>query len=243
MKFNKSHVALLFTLVVGFFVIYFATHNVDIYVPSSKDNVDNKVVIVLDAGHGGMDSGCVSVTGYEEKHINLAIMSKVRDLCRAMGYKVVTTRDTDISIYDDGVKGVGKQKKSDMDNRLKLFNKYDGAVCVSIHQNQFTQPQYHGAQMFYSGSNQLNEGFAAIMQKQFVSKLQPDNKRETKPTGKEIFLTNFTKNPSLMVECGFLSNEEEAKLLETPEYQSKVAFTIFCGIDEFVKENILNYED
>ncbi len=238
MKFRKSHVALLFTLVVGFFVIYYATHNVEIYVPTSNPDADKRVTIVLDAGHGGMDSGCVSVTGYEEKNINLAIMLKVRDMCRSMGYKVVTTRDTDVSIHDDGVKGAGNQKKSDMDNRLAIFNKYHGAVCVSIHQNQYTQPQYWGAQMFYSKTNSLNESFAGVMQKQFVSKLQPDNKRETKPTEKEIFLTYFTKNPSLMVECGFLSNEDEAKKLETDDYQSKVAFTIFCGIDEFVKGNI-----
>lgn len=238
MKFHKSHVALLFTLVVGFFVVYYATHNVDIYVPAGNDNVSDNVVIVLDAGHGGLDSGCVSVTGEEEKNINLAITLKVRDMCKAMGYEVATTRDTDISIHDDGVKGTGKQKRSDMDNRLEIFNKYDNSVCVSIHQNQFTQPQYFGAQMFYSNSNQLNESFATIMQQQFVSKLQPDNSRETKPTEKEIFLTYFTKNPSLMVECGFLSNLEEAKLLESEDYQSKVAFTIFCGIDEFVKHNL-----
>ena len=238
MKFHKSHVALLFTLVVGFFVVYYATHNVDIYVPADNQEVNNDVVIVLDAGHGGLDSGCISVTGKEEKDINLAIMLKVRDMCKAMGYEVETTRDTDVSIHDEGVTGTGNQKRSDMNNRLKLFNKYDNAVCVSIHQNQFTQPQYWGAQMFYSNSNPLNESFATIMQQQFVSKLQPDNKRETKPTEKEIFLTYFTDNPSLMVECGFLSNPEEAKLLESEEYQSKVAFTIFCGIDEFVNKNL-----
>lgn len=238
MKISKSSVGLVLTLVVGFFVVYYATHNVEIYVPTSQTDANADVIIILDPGHGGLDSGCLSVTGYEEKNINLAIGLKVRDMLTSMGYTVEMTRDKDKSLHDDGITGTRNQKNSDMDNRLAHFNKYDNAVCVCIHQNQFTQPQYWGAQMFYSGSNSLNETFAETMMNQFVTKLQPDNKRELKPTTTDIFLTHNTDNPSLMVECGFLSNPEEAALLETDEYQSKVAFTIFSGIDKFVCDNI-----
>lgn len=107
-------------------------------------------VIVLDAGHGGADGGCVSVNGVPEKGINLNILLSLRDLLRMEGYTVEVTRDSDKSIHDDGVEGIANQKSSDMDNRLALFNQYDNAVCISVHQNQFTDPAYSGAQMFYS---------------------------------------------------------------------------------------------
>ena len=150
------------------------------------------------------------------------------------GYQVEVTRDSDVSIHDSGVEGLSAQKSSDMDNRLALFNKYDNAVCVSIHQNQFTQPKYSGAQMFYSATNSSSEALAQALQSRFAEFLQPDNDREIKRCGKELFLCYFSENPTVMAECGFLSNPEEAKLLNTDEYQSKVAFTLFCGINDFV---------
>ncbi len=197
-------------------------------------NADSLPVIVLDAGHGGIDSGCVSVNGAEEKEINLNILLKLREMCRTAGFEVVVTRDTDKSIHDTSVTGLGNQKKSDMENRLKIINTYENAVFVSIHQNQFTDPQFYGAQMFYSAESEEGAKLASIMQNSFVTHLQPENKRETKPVGDELYLIHFAKCPSVMVECGFLSNPDEAALLESDEYQSKVAFTIFAGICEYI---------
>ncbi|MDE5854278.1 MAG: N-acetylmuramoyl-L-alanine amidase [Ruminococcus sp.] len=193
-------------------------------------------IIILDAGHGGFDGGCVSVEGVAEKGINLSILLRLRDLLKISGYKVEVTRDTDTSIHDDGIEGIANQKSSDMDNRLELFNKYDNAVCISIHQNQFTDSFYNGAQMFYSGTNSKNETLAKSLQSSFQN-LQPDNKREIKLCGKELFLCYYSENPTVMVECGFLSNPEEAALLNTEEYQQKVAMTIFSGLNNFVSEN------
>lgn len=147
------------------------------------------------------------------------------------------TRDTDTSIHDSGIEGIANQKSSDMDNRLELFNKYDNAVCISIHQNQFTDPVYSGAQMFYSATDSNNEMLAKSLQKSFQV-LQPENKREIKLCGKELFLCYYSENPTVMVECGFLSNPEEAALLNTEEYQEKVALTIFSGINSFIAENL-----
>lgn len=124
-----------------------------------------------------------------------------------------------------------------MDNRLELFNKYDNAVCISIHQNQFTDPVYSGAQMFYSATDSNNEMLAKSLQKSFQV-LQPENKREIKLCGKELFLCYYSENPTVMVECGFLSNPEEAALLNTEEYQEKVALTIFSGINSFIAESL-----
>lgn len=204
-------------------------------VPTSLISEQELPVIILDAGHGGFDGGCVSVEGVAEKGINLSILLRVRDLLRISGYEVEVTRDTDTSIHDSGIEGIANQKSSDMDNRLELFNKYDNAVCISIHQNQFTDPVYSGAQMFYSATDSGNEMLAKSLQRSFQV-LQPENKREIKLCGKELFLCYYSENPTVMVECGFLSNPEEAALLNTEEYQEKVALTIFTGINNFVAE-------
>lgn len=196
-----------------------------------------KPVVVIDAGHGGMDGGCVSVDGVSEKGINLNIALSLRDILNVMGYRTVCTRESDVSIHNDGIEGLAKQKKSDMENRLALFNKYDGAIAVSIHQNQFTDGKYNGAQMFYSKKSPESEKLAGIMKEQFVSYLQPDNARETKPVGDELYLLNNANCPAVMVECGFLSNPEESSKLQDENYQKQIAYTIFTGISRFSQEN------
>ena len=169
-----------------------------------------------------------------EKGINLSILLTLRDLLRISGYEVQATRDTDRSIHDRGIEGIAAQKSSDMDNRLAILNAPEHAVCVSIHQNQFTDPQYSGAQMFYSDTNPQSESLAQIMQSQFQTMLQPANSREIKCCGKELFLCAFCRHPMVMAECGFLSNPEEAALLKTEEYQRKVAFTIYAALQQWL---------
>ncbi len=203
-------------------------------IPASMDGDDAPRVIVLDAGHGGMDGGCSSANGDVEKNINLAILLELRELLEMSGYEVIVTRDTDISIHDAGIEGIANQKSSDMDNRLEIFNSCEDAICISIHQNQFTDPKYSGAQMFYSDTHSESGKLAQTIQNQFVEFLQPDNAREIKLCGKELFLCYYSENPTVMVECGFLSNPEEAALLVTEEYQQKVAFTIYAGLMEYL---------
>jgi N-acetylmuramoyl-L-alanine amidase len=192
------------------------------------------LVIILDAGHGGMDGGCSSADGVPEKGINLNILLDVRDLLQTMGYKVEVTRDTDTSIHDKGVEGIANQKSSDMDNRLALFNKYDNAICLSIHQNLFTDPRYSGAQMFYSDNVEGSQELAQLLQKTFVQNIQPENNREIKLTGKELFLCYYSENPTVMVECGFLSNPQEAENLKSEEYQKQIAFSICSALNEYI---------
>ena len=146
------------------------------------------------------------------------------------------TRDCDKSIHDEGIEGIAAQKSSDMDNRLALFNKNTNAICISIHQNQFTDPAYSGAQMFYSDNVKGSGALAQALQNAFVTQLQPDNAREIKQCGKELYLCYFSENPTVMAECGFLSNPEEAALLESEEYQQKVAFTLFSGLNQYLGE-------
>lgn len=181
-----------------------------------------------------MDGGCSTADGVPEKGINLNILLHLRDLLRMSGYQVEVTRDTDTSIHDAGVEGIANQKSSDMDNRLALFNKYDNAICLAIHQNQFTDPKYSGAQMFFSDTNSQSAALAQTLQNKFHAMLQPDNEREVKLCGKELFLCYYCDNPTVMVECGFLSNPEEAAKPVTEEYQQQVAFTIFAAVNEYL---------
>lgn len=195
--------------------------------------VPDKTRIVIDAGHGGMDGGCVSVNGVPEKGINLNIALTERDILTVLGYDPVLTREEDKSIFDEGVVGTGKQKQSDMKNRLAMFTDKDTDIAISIHQNQFTDSRYSGAQMFYSRRNSAGEALAAAMQKQFVSLLQPNNERETKPVDDELYLLDKTEKPAVMIECGFLSNPEEAAKLEDTSYQRLIAFTVATGLIEY----------
>ena len=114
------------------------------------ENANNRVTVVLDAGHGGLDSGCVGAAGSYEKDINLAIVMKLRDMLNVSGVNVVLTRDSDKSIHDSGVTGIRNQKESDMDNRLEIINSSGADALIMVHQNKFTDPQYSGAQMFYN---------------------------------------------------------------------------------------------
>lgn len=196
------------------------------------------VIIVLDAGHGGIDGGCSTADGVPEKGINLNILLTLRDMLEVSGYTVAVTRDTDRSIHDKGIEGIANQKSSDMDNRLALLNQYDNAVCISIHQNQFTDARYSGAQMFYAPTNDESESLAQMMQSQFRSLLQPENDREIKECGKELFLCYYCDNPMVMAECGFLSNPDEAALLVTEEYQNKVAFTIYSALQRWLAGSV-----
>ena len=189
--------------------------------------------IVLDPGHGGIDGGATGFGGVIEKDINLQISLKLRDILLLNGYQVVMTRDTDKSIHSSG-NSISQQKKSDMHNRMKIIESTPHALTVSIHQNFFEQNQYNGAQMFYGKNSSDSKLLAEAIQKRFVQNLQKDNKREIKQAGKDLYLMYYAKTPIVLVECGFLSNPVESALLSDDTYQSKVAFTVFSGILDYL---------
>ncbi len=175
------------------------------------------------------------MNGVYEKDINLSIVKDLGTLLRFEGYEVVYTRDGDFSVYDEGVTGIRNQKISDMKNRLELIQSYPDSVFLSIHQNQYTKSEYFGAQMFYTTNNKGNFRLATIMQERFAS-LQPGNDRDIKLIDNNLYLFKDTQQPALLIECGFLSNPNDAVNLSSAEYQKKVAFTIYQGLTEFLKE-------
>lgn len=194
---------------------------------------ENKVTVVLDAGHGGEDGGAVASDETVEKDINLSIALKLKSIFIQNGIDVVMTRNGDVSICDDGIETLKGRKTSDMKNRLKIFNSSPDNVVISIHQNKFEQSQYSGTQIFYSANNPLSNELAQSIKNSVISNIQPDNTRECKPADKNIYLLYNSQNPAVIVECGFLSNSEELALLKTDEYQSKLALAVFDGFIKY----------
>lgn len=232
MKINKKSFRMTLSMIGCFVLLAVCARITERALPTAAEAAE-RPIIVLDAGHGGIDSGAVGSNGTLEKDVNLSIVKILREMLEMSGFDVVLTRSEDISIYDAGVEGIRNQKLSDMDNRLKIIQSYPDSIFLCIHQNNYTDPQYFGGQMFYNDNNPDNRTLAQIMQNKFAE-LQPGNDREIKLSGDELFLLKSNTNPSLMIECGFLSNPDEEARLSTWEYQQQVAFTIYGGVMEFI---------
>lgn len=184
--------------------------------------------VVIDAGHGGIDGGSVGVSGTVEKDINLQYAKTLEKMCKEFGFKVVMTRTSDGGLYSPFA--VNK-KKDDMKKRKEIILKSNPDVVVSIHMNSTTYTSSRGAQVFYDSKNENSKTLAESIQKQFQDKLI--NPRKTAQSG-DFFITSCTNFPSVIVECGFLSNSEEEKLLLSTDYKSNVAYSILCGILAFM---------
>ena len=192
-------------------------------------NAQESVTVIVDAGHGGMDGGATAQDGTVEKDINLSIALKLRDMLDTAGYNVIMTRETDDDISDSSAKSVRRQKVSDIKNRMKIIEQTPDALFVSIHQN------HYGAQVFYSKNNPESEKLAKAIQQDICSLLQPQNRRAVKRTGTEIYLLYHAESPAVMVECGFLSNAAETQKLKDDGYQTAMAFSVMCGITDYLK--------
>ena len=197
-------------------------------------SADSKPVVIVDAGHGGEDGGA-SANGVLEKDINLSVALKLRDMLTASGYTVIMTREEDISIYDGSASTIHEKKVSDMRNRKEIVNGNSNNILISIHQNKFEESKYSGTQIFYSKNNSRSIKLAENIQRSVTGLLQPENKRELKAADSSVYLLDKAEVPAVIVECGFLSNEEEAKKLSTDEYQKQIAFAILCGFLDYEK--------
>lgn len=188
------------------------------------------LTIIVDPGHGGEDPGAVA-NGLLEKDLNLQVALKLYDLLSLSGYNVVITRKTDTALYGEGEEY--SKKFYDVRNRLKLIESYDNCVYIGIHMNKFPMEEVHGLQTFFSENNPLSQKFALCVQNK-TKLLMPDNKREIKPESNMIFILHRSQVPAVLVECGFLSNPADAANLSNSDFQDKLAFTIFCGVTEFL---------
>lgn len=178
--------------------------------------------LVIDAGHGGEDGGAVALSGTAESVINLAIALKMDQLCGLYGVQTLLVRTEDVSLADEDAATLREKKHTDLLNRVELIENTENAVLLSIHQNNYTSADSHGAQVFYRADTESQQ-WAAQLQELLRQSLDPDNTRQAAEIPGTVYLMNHVSCRAVPVECGFLSNSEENALLESDGYQTRVA--------------------
>lgn len=199
--------------------------------------ITNKTIIV-DAGHGGIDPGSMTDDeSIKEKDVNLKITKKVKELLEASGASVILTRNDDTSLYtEEEGKTIRQKYNENLRNRKKIIQESSADMFISIHLNKFPQSsKYYGAQTFYPTGKDDDKQLATNIQSELKRVVDNTNNREIKPNN-DLYLIKDNEIPSTLIECGFLSNEKEAKLLNDEEYQDQIAWAIYVGIQRYFSE-------
>lgn len=215
---------LIFSITVAFCFLFSQTCKTVVEAGKNVSTLLNSKYLIIDAGHGGFDGGATGINGVLEKEINLEIAQKTASLARLSGFTVVMVRENDVGTNDDSAKSIREKKVSDMHNRLELTEKYTDAIYFSIHQNTFPDSSCSGAQVFYSENNPNSKEIAQKLQNTIKNQIQVENDREIKPAQKNLYLLYNSKIPTVLLECGFLSNDDECQKLCDSEYQQDIAF-------------------
>ena len=198
------------------------------WVKVSQDQVKTergKRTVVVDAGHGGVDPGKIGVDDSLEKEINLEIAEKLKEILEQQDIEVIMTREQDQGLYEEHS---SNKKAQDLKNRCALINEGTADCAVSIHQNSYHEEYVKGAQVFYYGTSKDSEKLAGLIQAKLKKEVDPENTRQAK-ANESYYLLKKTGIPIVIVECGFLSNWEEAKLLQEEYYQKQLAWAIAMG--------------
>ena len=211
-------------LIIVFFVVFRTGKSKNTFNPFSE----NELVLIIDAGHGGDDSGAVSPTGMYESVVNLAVAERVEYLAAFFGVRTIMTRETPEIEYSQASTTIRERKTEDQYNRLELINSTPNAVFLSIHQNEFTSPDPFGGQALYAGTAGSEE-FGKALQQLMVANLIEGNRRNAERISETIFLMNNIDCPAVLVECAFLSNAAEEELLRTDSYRTKIAAVLTAG--------------
>jgi len=193
--------------------------------------VTNKVIFI-DAGHGGRDPGAVSKLGKNEDKINLDIAMRLKRLVEEGGGIAILTRDGDYGLYSPDATN---KKREDLNERKKIADESDSCINIIIHLNSFSQSRYYGAQTFYYRDSQESKQLAEIIQEELRRVLDKDNNRQPKSRN-DLFMLKNMQAPTVLVECGFLSNPTEERLLNDEQYQENVAWAIYIGILRYITE-------
>ncbi len=219
----KARNFLIFVAVVGIFsaALIAASYKTE-YVATTPPP---KYSVVIDAGHGGIDGGSVGTqTNIKESDLNLAYAITLSKQLKQAGIETIMTRSTKDGLYNTKDKNL---KKSDMQKRKQIIDQTNPACVISIHMNSFALKSCKGAQVFYKQNNTEGKNLADCIQQQFITTLP--NAKQTTSSG-DYFIVNCTNLPAVIVECGFVSNPEEEKLLQTEDYKQKVCYLIMCGV-------------
>ena len=187
------------------------------------------MTVVIDPGHGGEDGGAVSPGGVQESHINLAVSKQLHDLLRFAGVPTVMTREEDVTICDEGLGTIRARKTSDIRNRVAIVNGTENAVLLSIHQNSLPSSTVtHGAQVFWNRQEGAKE-LAEAIQTSLNGAINVGNEKHTKQIPPTVYLMKHVTVPAVLVECGFLTNQEETRRLQDETYQRTLAISIAAG--------------
>ena len=194
------------------------------------NNIQTKKTVIIYPGHGGIDVGTIGIDGSLEKNINLSISLDLYDFLMVSGINTVLTRDGDYEMYRAGE----QRTKSDLYNRMDYINSVPNSILISIHQNHFENEAEWGTQVWYSPNDEISPTLADKILQSVKKNIQPENKRENKVSDNSYYILYKAQKPSVMVECGFVSNENENKRLQDKEYQRDMAYSILVGICEEV---------
>ena len=227
--------ALLLATALGFGNLLFQSQSGS---PANPASANEKITVVIDPGHGGRDGGAVGDDGTLEKDLNLAVALKLKAILESADIHVVMTRETDIELASPDSP---HKKADDLKARLQLAQSRKNAVFVSIHMNKFPVEKYRGLQVYYSENHAESAVLAQSIQDGAQSILQNTNDRKIKPAGDSIYLMSHLEIPAVLIECGFLSNQEERELLKSESYQKKLALCLSASILEYIaSSNTLN---
>ena len=185
--------------------------------------------IVIDPGHGGEDGGAVSITNLPESGLEISL--RLQDMFHLLGYQTRMIRTEDVSIFTKG-DTLAQKKTSDLMERVRIANETEGALLLSIHQNHFPDSQYAGAQVFFA-QTEGSEDLAKQIQNSFITSVNPGSKRQVKKAEK-VYLMTHIQCPGVLIECGFLSNPQEERMLRDPEYQKKLVSVIAAATGTFL---------
>lgn len=232
---NKKNILRIAKISIYLMILILWSFNNGLNVFAIPNQMDSIKIILIDPGHGGIDGGAMSKRGTVEKHLNLNISLKVREKLKELGYQVIMTREEDKGLYTES-RDIYKMKKEDLNNRCDMKRNSNCDLFISIHQNFFVDSSCHGSQVWYS-KNEKSSILAHIIQENFNYDLGY-NKRIEKEAGNDYkILRCYTNTPSVIVECGFITNSKEEEMLKNEIYQHKIASSIVKSIKEYYDSN------
>ncbi|MFL0247579.1 N-acetylmuramoyl-L-alanine amidase CwlD [Candidatus Clostridium stratigraminis] len=216
-------------------ILLIPTYNV--FAENYEEVTAEKKIILIDPGHGGYDGGAEGKTGIKEKNINLSISMKLKEMLKAEGFQVFMTREKDEALIDQRSSNYSTKKSQDLANRCKIKKEVNPDLFISIHQNHFPEGQYYGSQVWYSDFKESSV-LAHLIQGNLIIDLDKNNKRVEKPARDNYkILRNNDTMPSVLVECGFLSNYNEELKLKSEDYQALIAKSLTRSIKTYLDEN------
>ena len=233
---RKSNVILIGLIFALLLAIYSLNMNVDTQTSTVAGEEQKTKTVIIDAGHGGEDPGKISnFSDLKEKDLNLKVAFMVKELLESDQYTVIMTREEDKLTYSEGTTNIYNKRLQDLTRRKDIMDNSGAQVVVSIHMNSFQESQYYGAQTFYPPNSKDSLKLANCIQDALKENVDKGNKRQPQEKKDQIVILKDLKTPTVIVECGFLSNAEEERRLATEEYRQKIAEAIKKGIDSYFR--------